>query len=139
MDPVTGGGNDVKTKHFVQALGLMLEEPASGISRCQLDVQDWFHNPNGVVHGGVLYTLVDTGMGLALWSLLKPGEICSTIEIKINYLRPVFKGRLTADSRVIQRGNTVAVIDSRVENEQGKLMAVATGSFHIGPDRNRKE
>lgn len=120
---------------FSQTLGVTFEESPPGTSRCALEVQECLLNPNGVVHGGVIYTMVDTGMGLALWTLLQPEERCSTIEIKINYLRPVFAGRLIAESRVVQRGVTVAVLESRVETESGKLVALATGSFHVETKR----
>lgn len=121
---------------FSQTLGLVFEQAHGGTSRCSLEVKDWFLNRNGILHGGIVYTLADTGMGLALHTLLKPEELCSTIEIKINYLRPVVAGRLIAETRVIQRGSTVAVIESRVENGDGKLVALATGSFHIAVRKN---
>lgn len=120
---------------FPQNLGLVFEEHHSGTSRCSLQVRESLLNPNGVVHGGVIYTMVDTGMGLALWTLLQPDERCSTIAITIHYLRPVLAGRLIANSRVVQRGATVAVLESSVKTEAGKLVALATGSFHIGPKR----
>lgn len=118
---------------FPEVLGITFETFGDGRARCSLQVKEDFLNPDGVVHGGVIYTLVDTGMGLALWTLLRSDELCRTIEIKINYLRPVSSGRLVADNEVIQRGATVAVLQSRVEDERGKLIALATGSFHVGP------
>jgi len=130
------GGQGVTQAGFSQTLGITFEEHHAGTSRCSLKMRESFLNPNGVVHGGVIYTIVDTGMGLALWTLLRPEELCSTIEIKINYLRPVVAGRLIAESRVVQRGSTVAVLESRVEDEAGKLVALATGSFHLAPKRN---
>lgn len=126
-------------KDFSQLLGLTFEEYQAGRSRCTLAVQESFFNPNGVVHGGVIYTMVDTGMGLALWTLLQPAEACSTIEIKINYLRPALAGRLIAETHVIQRGTTVAVLQSRVEDESGKLVALAIGSFHIANRRDAED
>jgi uncharacterized protein (TIGR00369 family) len=88
-----------------------------------------------VVHGGVVYSLVDYAMGGALTSRLEPGERCATIEIKINYLAPVPDGRLAAEGRVIERTRRIGVLEARVERGGGDLIALATGTFYIQSDR----
>ncbi|HET7874249.1 MAG TPA: PaaI family thioesterase [Methylomirabilota bacterium] len=109
---------------------------ADGRSRFELVVGPRHLNPYGVVHGGVLYALVDFAMGGALTSRLGPGERCATLEIKINYLAPVSDGPLAAEARVIERTKRVAVLEARVESGGGELVAVATGTFYIQADRS---
>ncbi len=84
----------------------------------------------GAVHGAALFTLADTGMGAALFSILEPQERCSTIEVKINYFKPVLEGVVACRSQVVHRGRTVANIDS-VLTVDGTLVGKANGSFAI--------
>ncbi len=88
-------------------------------------------NPNGVTHGGVVYTLADTAMGAALVTRLEPGERCVTLEIKINYLAPAATGTLRCDARLLDRTRRVAVLEARVTDGDGRLIAVAIGSFYV--------
>jgi len=97
----------------------------------ELDVLPDIINPHGVLHGGAVYTMVDYSMGGATMSVLPPGEICATIEIKISYLAGVRGGRLTCDTHIIKRGRSVVFLESRVTDDAGKLVAAATGSFAV--------
>lgn len=95
-------------------------------------------NPYGAVHGGVVAALVDQAMGGALYSRLDPGERCTTLEIKINYLATVTSGELTADASVLQRTKRTAVLEARVHGDGGKLVAAATGTFFIQSEPARR-
>jgi len=118
-------------KHpFADLLGLKIEKIGKGESTCTLVVEERLFNPNKVLHGGVVYSLADTGMGAALFPLLEKGKTCATIEIKINYHRPVSKGQLTCHSKVLHKGRTIANIESKIYNEE-KLVATANGNFSI--------
>jgi acyl-CoA thioesterase len=101
------------------------------VAICTLAACERHLNPHGVVHGAVLYALTDTGMGAALSRTLDPGELCSTIEIKINYFRPAFPGDLRCETRTVHRGRRTAALESEVFDAQGKLLARATGTFMI--------
>jgi acyl-CoA thioesterase len=105
---------------------------AEGVCRAHLEAREEHTNPNGVMHGGVLFSLADTAMGAALFSLLPATEICATIEIKMNFLKPVTEGLLTCEARVLRRGRTTAVLEARLENGGGAV-AVALGTFAIFP------
>jgi len=96
-----------------------------------LDVTPELLNPHGVLHGGAVYVMVDYSMGGATMSVLPPGEICATIEIKISYLAGVRGGRLTCATDIIKRGKNVVFLESRVMADSGALVAAATGSFAI--------
>jgi acyl-CoA thioesterase len=83
------------------------------------------------VHGAVLYALADTGMGGALTSVLDSGQLCSTIEIKINYFRPWKSGTMVCISRVVHQGRTTAALVSELYDGEGRHLAQATGTFAI--------
>jgi len=116
---------------FAELLGFDVAERGEGRCRVVLEVSPSHMNPHGLVHGAVLYALADTGMGGALSSLLEEGQICSTIEIKIHYLRPWRKGTLRCDTRVISRGRTVAALQSDLFDGEERHLAMATGTFAI--------
>ncbi len=115
---------------FGELIGLDFSGYGDGRSRCQLEVREELLNPHGVLHGGVIYSMADTGMGGALYSILVEGELCTTVEIKITYLAAVTSGKLTCDTRVISRRSRIAILESEVENE-GQAVARAMGTFYI--------
>jgi acyl-CoA thioesterase len=104
---------------------------ADGRSVFELAIRPDHMNPHGVVHGGVVYTLVDFAMGGALTSLLDLGERCATLEVKINYVAAAVSGDLRAEARVVSRSRRVAVMEARVYGEADQLIALATGSFYV--------
>ena len=121
---------------FVEYVGARIIECAEGRSLITLSVDARHFNPHGVVHGAALFTLADTGMGAALFSVLGAGERCSTIEIKINYFKPVLDGTIECRSQVVHRGRTVANLDS-VLTVGGTLVGKANGSFAILVPRSK--
>ena len=112
-------------------LGIRRASMADGRARFDLTIRPDHMNPHGVVHGGVVYSLVDYAMGGALTSRLEPGERCATLEVKINYLAPVSGGELTAQAEVVSRTRRIGVLEARVSSDGGLLVALATGSFYI--------
>ncbi|HMO45409.1 MAG TPA: PaaI family thioesterase [Rubrivivax sp.] len=115
---------------FADLIDLRIDERGDGHSRLSLVVAPAHLNPHRVVHGAVLYALADTGMGAALYPSLAEGEICATIEIKINYFKPVSAGTLRCVTRIINRGRSVANLESCLfAGEQ--LVAQANGNYAI--------
>ena len=115
---------------FAELIGLHVEHQAAGESTLTLLVSGKHLNPHNVVHGAVMYALADTGMGTALYPTLAPGEFCATIEIKINYFRPVPSGRLVCKTQLLNRGKSVANLESRIYLEQ-MLVAKANGNYAV--------
>jgi acyl-CoA thioesterase len=115
---------------FAELIGLIVEEQRAGFSKCTLQVAEHHCNPHGVVHGAVIYALADTGMGTALYPTLAEGEICATIEVKINYFKPVASGLITCITEVVNRGRTIANLQSRVFSGE-TLVAQANGNYSI--------
>jgi len=80
--------------------------------------------PYGVMHGGAIAALADTAAGLPVFAGLKEGETFTTAEMKLNLIRPVREGTITAVSEVVHRGRRTAVCQTRVTNEEGALVAL---------------
>jgi uncharacterized protein (TIGR00369 family) len=93
-----------------------------------LDVTERHENPMGTVHGGILCDLADAAMGTAFFSTLEDGESFTTLELKINFLRPFWTGRLLARGRVVSRGRTVGLAECDVEDSDGRLIARASST-----------
>jgi len=115
---------------FGEMIGLEFTAYGDGCSRCELAVRTELSNPHGVLHGGVIYSMADTGMGGALYSVLAENELCTTVEIKTVYFAAVESGKLTCETRVIQRRSRIAILESEIKNGD-RLVAKALGTFYI--------
>ncbi|HEY8491426.1 MAG TPA: PaaI family thioesterase [Dehalococcoidia bacterium] len=82
----------------------------------------------GTVHGGIIGALADAAMAMAYASTLGEGETFTTLEFKINFLRPVWQARLTAEGRLVQGGRTVGLTECAIRDDRGRLVAQATGT-----------
>lgn len=115
---------------FADLIGLIFTKLEQGYSQCTLEVVDKLLNPHNVVHGGVLYSMADTGMGAAAYTTLAKNEICATIEIKINYFKAIKTGVLTCNTNVIYQGKKIVTMDSEIFNND-KIVAKAIGTYSI--------
>jgi uncharacterized protein (TIGR00369 family) len=77
----------------------------------------------GTVHGGVLCDIADAAMGMAFASTLEADQSFTTLELKINFLRPVWESSLLAKARVTSRGKTVGLVECDVLDAKGRLIA----------------
>lgn len=115
---------------FSGLIGLEIESIDKASCRCYVEIKDQLRNINKIVHGGVIFSLADTSMGVALYSVLEDGEQSTTVEIKINYLKPATNGRLICDAKVLQKGKNLAVMEAEIRNNE-QLIAKAIGTFMI--------
>lgn len=93
---------------------------------------------DGVFHGGVLYTLADAVMGFAAAPHVDGVQQAVTVECKINYLRPARGPVLKAVSSVVRRGGRIIVMEAKVMEEDGELVAVALGTYaRVGSHSSR--
>lgn len=115
-----------------QFLGMELTGDEPGVGFAHVDVGPDHLNPNGVVHGAVLFALVDTAMGKSTMSVLdEPGRYCASIEVALRFIRPAVAGRLAATATVVKRGRNVVHLEARVVGDEGRLIATAAGTFAI--------
>jgi uncharacterized protein (TIGR00369 family) len=85
-------------------------------------------NPMGTLHGGILCDIADAAMGVAFASTLSPEESFTTVELKINFFRPVWQARLRAEGKVVRRGRTVGYVECDVVDEDGRAIAKASST-----------
>jgi len=118
-------------------LGLRFVDVAEGIVTLAMPASLWFCTGFGTFYGGVVTALADTAINSAVTTTLPPGTSFGTLDLKVNFLRPVTPdGReLLARATVEQRGRTIAVTTCRVDDADGKRVAMATGSAMISPGR----
>ena len=119
---------------FGELVGLNFSKSEGGFSQCALEVKESLLNPHQVLHGGVLYTMADTGMGAALYTCLNEDDLCATVEVKIVYFSAVTSGVLTCNTTVINKGKRIATMESEIMNE-GRPVAKAIGTFTIFKSR----
>jgi uncharacterized protein (TIGR00369 family) len=102
-------------------------EPARAVFRLEVDPAR-HANPMGTVHGGVLCDLADAAMGYAYASTLDDDETFTTVELKINFLRPVWGGEIYATAHVVSRGRTIGLLECDIADAAGKLVARASST-----------
>ena len=115
---------------FGELIGLSFSKLEEGHSECLLHVEEKLLNPYGVVHGGVIYSLADTAMGGALYSLMSDHERCVTVEMKVVYFRPVTSGGLECIADVAHRSRKLGFVEAEVKNG-GRIVAKASATFSI--------
>lgn len=113
---------------IARLIGFTMPEVEAGRAVFELETDERHANPMGTVHGGVLCDLADAAMGTAYGTLLDEGETYTTLELKMNFLRPVWRARLRAEGRVVSAGRTVGLAEARITDEKGRLVAHATST-----------
>ena len=119
---------EVPPPPIARLIGFTLTAVDAGKAQFVLDADERHHNPMGTLHGGILCDIADIAMGLAYAATLEDGESFTTLELKINFLRPVRAARLIADGLVVQRGRTVGLAECTVTDERGRMIARATST-----------
>ena len=108
---------------IAKLLDFRLTHVEAGSATVELDVTERFWNPMGTLHGGILCDIADAAMGLAYAAGLNDDESFTTIELKINYLRPFKEGHVKAVAKTVHRGRTVGLLDCDVFDDRGKVIA----------------
>jgi len=106
-----------------ELIGFKLTEVEPGRAVVQLEATARHSNPMGTLHGGILCDIADAAMGIAYASTLDDDESFTTLELKINFLKPVWNSKLVATGRVVKRGKTVGMTECDVVDEKGSLVA----------------
>jgi uncharacterized protein (TIGR00369 family) len=109
-------------------LGVEFVEAGGGECTMRMEAGEQHSNPMGTIHGGILCDIADAAMGMAFFSTLEEGETFTTLELKINYLRPFWTGTLLAHGKVVSRGKTVGLTECRVVDGNDRLIAHATST-----------
>jgi uncharacterized protein (TIGR00369 family) len=119
------------SRPYYRLLGLRVETgmPA-GHSTVRLDSRAELENSRGDVHGGVVASMLDAAMGVAVRSLLVNGEGATTVSLTVNYLEPGI-APLIAKGRVVRSGRTISSAEAAIEDSSGRMVAHAMGTMRI--------
>lgn len=109
-----------------QTLSMRVISVGPGVATVEIDADSEIHgNQQGTVHGGLICELADAAIGTAHSTLMREGESFASIDLKVNFIRPVWKSVLRAIARPVQSGNTISHYNCEVFRDDGKLAATA--------------
>jgi len=114
---------------FATLLGIELEQAERGSATLRLNIRDELRQIHGVMHGGAIATLIDTATAFAIVTLLEDKERFSTVDLMVNYLRPLKEGTATATARVLRAGRRLITVSADVFDDGGNLAATALSTY----------
>jgi uncharacterized protein (TIGR00369 family) len=120
--------NDVAVARLI---GFEASDVADGRATVTLSAGPQHANPMGTLHGGILCDIADAAMGMAFASTLTPEESLTTVELKINFFRPVWQARLRAEGTVVQRGRAFGYVECTITDEENRLVAKAASTCMV--------
>ena len=126
---------EVPQAPMAATLGFRIVEVEGGRAVFEGNPEFRLYNPIGTVHGGFAASLLDSALGCAIFSTLAKGDTWTTLELKLNFVRPMSKdtGRVHAESRILHRGRTVATAEGAINDQANKLYAHANTTCMIFP------
>src|SRR3972149_2797956 len=122
-----------KNTPFAQNLGIKIVKLKPGYAELSLAYQKRITQPYGFMHGGAIAALADTAAATSIHTLLEPEDKMVSIEMKVNYIAPVTKGRIFAGAKVIHKGRKTAVPDVDIKDSEGKLCAKSIVTYMLFP------
>jgi uncharacterized protein (TIGR00369 family) len=106
-------------------IGFEARDIGDGRATVTLSAGPQHANPMGTLHGGILCDIADAAMGMAFASTLAPEESFTTVELKINFFRPVWQAQLRVEGTVVQRGRTIGYVECAITDEENRVIARA--------------
>jgi uncharacterized protein (TIGR00369 family) len=128
-----------KPDGWMATLGARISEAEPGRVVLELEAGPQHRHGGGVVQGGVIAQIADAAMGMSLGTLQEDGLWNTTIELKINFIRPVISGRIRAVGRVVEMKKTLFFSEADVLDEQGRLVARASSTCMPVPEGQGRE
>lgn len=116
---------------FFRLLGMEVAELAGGYARLTVPPDPRLNSILGALHGGVLSSLCDSAVAMALFTVIEPDARPVTLELNINYLRPVLGSPISAEARILSRGRTIAVGDVEITDGPGRLIARSRATYMV--------
>jgi len=116
---------------FWSLLGMELIEIKKGWAKVRLPIEEKLTNAIGLVHGGAIFSSADSAVGMALVGMINRNENISTLEMKINYMKPVNGREIEAEARIIHRGSQSAIGDVEVRDEDRNLVSKGLATYAI--------
>jgi len=123
----------IANSEFHRWAGIELLTIGEGRAEVALDLEAHHLNPQGIVHGGIIGTLADTAIGLAVRSELGPGLTHRTAQLNVHFLAKGETGRLIGLGRSLHVGQRMGYGEGEVVDEQGRMLARASATFIVLP------
>ena len=114
---------------FVEMLGIEFVELEYGEAVCQIRIEEKHERRGGFTHGGVTASLIDTVTALAVATHLQAGENSVTVDLTVHFLRPIFRGTMTARAKVLRAGKRLVTVSADVFDSTGELAATALTTY----------
>jgi len=124
----------VNRSPYFSLLSMEIKDLEWGTAALEVDLEEKHLQPFGYVHGGAIASVMDAAAFWAVFPQVKDGMGLTTVEIKVNYLAPVQKGKLVAKGRCIKIGKTLALGEAYISSAEGNLLAHGTATMMIVPD-----
>lgn len=125
----------VNAMPFVRRMGMRLRSARDGRSVLECRILPALRNSAGTLHGGAIGALVDLSVATALRSLMPLSARMTTVEFRVNFLRPATEGKVTAHGTILRMGRSLATGSSEVRDDAGELVAVGSATFFLLPGR----
>jgi uncharacterized protein (TIGR00369 family) len=116
---------------FWSLLGMELVEVKKGWAKIKLPFNEKLTNAVGLMHGGAIFSPADSAVGMALIGLIDRDQNISTLEMKINYLKPVRGSAIIAEAKIVHKGTQTAIGDVEVRDENDTLIAKGLATYAI--------
>ena len=116
---------------FWSLLGMELVEVKKGWAKIKLPFNEKLTNAVGLMHGGAIFSPADSAVGMALIGLIDRDQNISTLEMKINYLKPVRGSAIIAEAKIVHKGTQTAIGDVEVRDENDVLIAKGLATYAI--------
>jgi uncharacterized protein (TIGR00369 family) len=123
----------------METLGARISQAEPGRVVLELEAGPQHRHGGGVVQGGVITQIADAAMGMSLATLQEDGVWNTTIELKINFIRPVISGRIRAVGRVVEMKQTLMFSEADVLDDQDRLVARASSTCLAVPEGQGRE
>lgn len=114
---------------FAKLLGIEVESVEPGHAVLTMNLRDEHMRNDDITHGGVIATLIDSAMAIAIMALLAENERTVTVDLTIHYLRPVSRGLAKASARVVRAGKRVITVSAELFDDNDKLAATAISTY----------
>jgi len=132
---ITALRDRLQDSEFYRWAGVEVTDASPGVVEIEFEAGSQHLNLQGLVHGGILATLADTAMGLAVRTALEPGRRHVTVQLGIEFLSPGRTGTITARGRTVKIGTQLGFAEADVMNAEGRLLARAHSTLSVTTEK----
>ena len=120
-----------KNTPFWSLINMDLVDVKKGWARVKLPYDKKLDHAYGSAHGAAVFAPADSAVAMALQGMVAKDEVFTTVEMKINYLKPFYKGEIVAEAKIVHKGGNIAIGDVEIRNSDGAMIAKALATYMI--------